>query len=128
MERFEEVFKAAIQSMHEVNVKAYGSLMANVMLPGLEALKPVFKATYDQGVKDEQEKLEGCVVVPVEPTDEWMANYINSGVENYCEQLVGQTFAVTEQEKPSIKEEWRGPVRKAHALVLKIVEAARGGN
>ncbi|WEI17367.1 hypothetical protein PY247_12790 [Acinetobacter proteolyticus] len=64
MERFEEVFKAAIQSMHVVNVKAYGSLMANVMLPGLEALKPVFKATYDQGVKDEQEKLEGCVVVP----------------------------------------------------------------
>lgn len=78
MERFEEVFKAAIQSMHEVNVKAYGSLMANVMLPGLEALKPVFKATYDQGVKDEQEKLEGCVVVPLEN-----ARYFSNDGENY---------------------------------------------
>lgn len=76
----------------------------------------------------EETKLEGCVVVPVEPTDAWMANYIDSGVEKYCEQFIGQKFAVTEKEKPAIKEEWRNPVRKAHALVLKVVEAARGGN
>lgn len=77
MERFEEVFKAAIQGMHQENVKAYGSTLANVLLPALEALKPVFKATYDQGVEDEQAKLEGCVVVPVEPTE---AMYL-AGVE-----------------------------------------------
>lgn len=77
--------------------------------------------------RDFNKQLEGCVVVPVEPTDEWMTNYIDSGVENYCEQFIGKTYAVTEEEMPSIKEEWREPVRKAHALILKVVEAARGG-
>lgn len=78
--------------------------------------------------QESNKKLQGCVVVPVEPTNEWMANYIDSGVENYCEEFIGQKFAVKEHEKPFIKEEWRGPVRKAHALILKVVEAARGGN
>lgn len=76
----------------------------------------------------ELKKLESCVVVPVEPTDEWMANYIDSGVENYCEEFIGQKFAVKEHEKPFIKEEWHIPVRNAHALILKVVEAAIEGN
>ncbi|WP_414659243.1 hypothetical protein ACMHYC_10970 [Acinetobacter courvalinii] len=82
---------------------------------------------WKRAVNHMQKKLEGCVVVPVEPTDEWMASFIDAGVDDYCRQFIGKTYAVTEDEKPSIKAEWREPVRKAHALILKVVEAARGG-
>ena len=76
IERFEEVFKKSIQTMHEVNVKQFGSAMANIMLPALEQMKPIFKIVYEQGVTDGYEKLEGCVVVP------------SNSVTLTCEQLL----------------------------------------
>lgn len=66
MSNFEGVFKAAIKGMHDSNRKVYGPQLANVMKPGLEAMKPVFKLIYEKGLTDAIP--EGCVVVPVEPT------------------------------------------------------------
>ncbi|MCM1957892.1 hypothetical protein NCZ17_00710 [Acinetobacter modestus] len=65
-ERFEEVFKKSIQTMHDINAKQFGVSMANMMLPALEQMKPVFKIIYEQGLDDSCKKLEGCVVVHVE--------------------------------------------------------------
>lgn len=52
MNNFDKVFESAIESMHEQNVKAFGSMMANVMKVGLVELKPVFKVVYEQGYSD----------------------------------------------------------------------------
>lgn len=105
-ERFEEVFNAGIKAIHEVNVKTYGTVMANLMFPAFESLKPVFKATYDQGVKDQQEKLEGCVVVPVE-----------------------QTQAMIEAGRYRQWDDLSSPYECMYTLIYKaMLEAARGGN
>lgn len=61
MSNFEEVFKAAIKGMHDSNRKVYGPQLANVMKPGLEAMKPVFKLIYEKGLADAIH--EGCGVV-----------------------------------------------------------------
>lgn len=95
-ERFEEVFNAGIKAIHEVNVTTYGTMMANLMFPAFESLKPVFKATYDQGVKDQQEKLEGCVVVPVEPNISMVCAAASTDDSNEHEYIVAIYKAMVE--------------------------------
>ena len=105
MSNFEDVFKAAIKGMHDSNRKVYGPQLANVMKPGLEAMKPVFKLIYEKGLTDAIP--EGCVVVPVEPTEEMMINAL----------AVIATGVGTQNIDFEIRKIWK-----------KMLEAARGGN
>lgn len=52
MNNFDKVFESAIETMHEQNIKTFGSVMANVMKVGLVELKPVFKVVYHQGYSE----------------------------------------------------------------------------
>ena len=52
MDNFDKVFESAIETMHEQNVKTFGSAMANIMKVGLVELRPIFKVVYHQGYTD----------------------------------------------------------------------------
>lgn len=57
MNKFEEVFKASVETIHQVNVKQYGSIVAEVMKVALLQMKPVFEVVYNQGYDDGKESL-----------------------------------------------------------------------
>lgn len=57
MNKFEEVFKTSVETMHQVNVKQYGSIVAEVMKVILLQMKPVFEIVYNQGYDDGKESL-----------------------------------------------------------------------
>lgn len=108
IERFEEVFKKSIQTMHEVNVKQFGSAMANIMLPALEQMKPIFKIVYEQGVTDGSKKIEGCVVVPVDS--------LNKTIDAFEDMF---------EDDPTLA---LGELLPIQQDIKAMLEAARGGN
>lgn len=66
------------------------------------------------------------VVMPKVISDEWMANYIEPKVKEYCDQFSDQSYAVTDEELPSIKNDFRKPIRNAHAQLIKVIEEVQG--
>lgn len=140
-ERFEEVFKKSIQTMHDINAKQFGASMANMMLPALEQMKPVFKIIYEQGLDDGCKKIEGCVVVQPQglvltcaellEALEFGAPDLKIEQTEYSEEQMSTEIAIVHRETG-----YGGSGLYAYCVecpeegVIKLgdVEAARGGN
>lgn len=71
---------------------------------------------------------EGFVLVPRIITDEWMGAYIDSRVNDYCNDYKDSPFYVRENELPEIKENHRKPIRDAHKRLMQVIEAQELSN
>ncbi|MEG2707442.1 MAG: hypothetical protein RR959_08880 [Erysipelotrichaceae bacterium] len=52
MNKFEEVFQTGVESIHQVNIKQFGIIAAEVMKVTILQMKPVFEVVYNQGYED----------------------------------------------------------------------------
>ncbi len=74
------------------------------------------------------EQLGDFVLVPKVITDDWMKNYIESKVSDYCDDFKDSPFYVRESELPGVKEDHRKPIRNAHTRLMQVIEAQEQAN
>lgn len=66
---------------------------------------------------------EGYALIPREISNEWMFAYVDPKVKEYYAEFEGVSFAPTQEDLPSILEDHHKPLRNAHALMMRIVDA-----